>query len=98
MTVPIRLRPEVEGELAETAAWYQEQWCGLGLRFLDEVEAGLEVISEMPLLFAVVHRNIRRAPLRRFPFGIFYHVDDEGIVVVAVMHDRRDPRNWQART
>jgi plasmid stabilization system protein ParE len=96
--VEIRLRPEVEADLADAAAWYEDRWRGLGLRFLDEVELALAAISEMPLMFAVVHRETRRTLVRRFPFGIYYQVDDEGVVVIAVMHASRDPSNWKTRT
>ncbi len=41
--------------------------------------------------------DIRRTRLRRFPYSVFYVAMDEATVVIAVMHDRRDPRRWQAR-
>ncbi len=97
MTVEIRLRPEAEDDLTEAATWYESQRAGLGQQFLDEVLSALATIAEMPLTHAVLYRNTRRAWMRRFPFGIFYQVDSEGVIVIAVIHGSRHPRRWQGR-
>jgi plasmid stabilization system protein ParE len=97
VTVEIRLRPEVEDDLEDAAAWYESQRAGLGHRFLDEVLAALSGIADMPLGHAVIYRNTRRAWMRRFPFGIFYQVESDGVIVIAVIHGSRHPRRWQGR-
>jgi len=98
MTINLRLRPETEQDLADAAVWYEEQREGLGNQFLDEIISVFSVISEAPLMFPIVHRNIRRALIHRFPFGVYYRVESDEIVVVAVMHGSRDPRQWKSRT
>jgi plasmid stabilization system protein ParE len=97
MTVEVRLRPEAEQDLADAASWYAKQRTGLGQEFLDEALAAFSTISEMPFMYAVVHRATRRALMHRYPFGIFYEVDDAGVVVIAVMHGSRHPRRWKSR-
>lgn len=97
MTNKIYIRPEAERDLADAAAWYEIQRSGLGHRFLDEVNAIFLKISETPLIYPNVHRNTRRALIRRFPFGVYYQVQDSIIVVFAVMHGSRNPRNWKSR-
>ena len=74
MTINLRLRSESEQDLADAAVWYEEQREGLGHQFLDEVLSVFSVISETPLMFPIVHRNIRRALIHRFPFGVYYRV------------------------
>ncbi|MCA9422996.1 MAG: type II toxin-antitoxin system RelE/ParE family toxin [Nitrospira sp.] len=98
MTLEVRLRQEVEEDLADAAAWYEEQRQGLGHEFLDEILTMLWRIADTPLVYPSVHRNTRRAIIHRFPFGIYYRVEDTTIVVVAVMHGSRDPRRWKNRT
>ena len=98
MTLEVRLRPEAEQDLADAAAWYEEQRQGLGHEFLDEVLAMLSSIAETPLMLPHVHRNTRRAIIHRFPFGVYFRVEDATIVVVAVMHGSRNPRRWKNRT
>jgi len=45
-----------------------------------------------------VHEDIRRVMIRRFPFGIFYMIDGDHAVVIAVMHASRDPARWKERS
>ena len=98
MTFELRLRPEAELELTDAALWYEEQGLGLGHQFLDEALAAFSTITETPLMYPIVHRNTRRALIHRFPFGVYYRVETNTIVVVAVMHGSRNPRRWKSRT
>ena len=98
MTAIVRLREEADVDLAAAAGWYEQQRAGLGHEFLDEAVVALRLISRQPLLYPLVHRNTRRALMARFPFGIYYRIADEEIVVLAVMHGSRHPRRWQTRT
>jgi hypothetical protein len=45
----------------------------------------------------IKHADIRRVPVRRFPYCVFYRVEPDRIVVLAIFHGRRNPRIWQAR-
>jgi plasmid stabilization system protein ParE len=98
VTLEVRLRPEAEQDLADAAAWYEEQRQGLGHEFLDEVLTMLSSIAETPLMYPNVHRNTRRTIIHRFPFSVYFRVEDATIVVVAVMHGSRNPRRWKSRT
>ncbi|MEX2515392.1 MAG: type II toxin-antitoxin system RelE/ParE family toxin [Gammaproteobacteria bacterium] len=98
MTKEIRLREEAEVDLEEASVWYQQQRRRLGDEFLNEVVSLLRSIQQNPLAYPIVHRNTRRALTKRFPFGAFYRVESEYIVVVAIMHASRDPSKWKVRT
>lgn len=98
MSLPLRIRPEAAQDLEDTAAWHEEQNRGLGQEFLDEIRRSLQRIAEHPELYPSLHRNTRRALTLRFPFGVFYRVEVDFIVVVAVMHGSRDPQRWKQRT
>jgi len=39
----------------------------------------------------------RRAPLRRFPYAVFFALEGNLVIVTAVLHVRRDPAEWQRR-
>lgn len=97
MTLELRLRAEAELDLADAALWYEAQCPGLGHQLLDEVLTIFSSISEMPLSCQIVHRNTRRALVHRFPFCIYYRVEGNTIVVVAIMHGSRNPRRWKSR-
>jgi toxin ParE1/3/4 len=98
MNRPVVYRTEAEVDLQEAYQWYEEQRQGLGERFLLSIEAATAAIQRNPLMYPVVHRDVRRMLTRRFPFGIFYVIEDEQVTVVAVLHAHRDPKQWRGRT
>ena len=97
MTYEVRLREEADRDLAEAALWYELHGNGLGFQFLDEALRVLATIAEHPFIYPVVWRETRRALMNRFPFGIYFRSRGGMIVVVAIMHGSRHPRNWMGR-
>jgi plasmid stabilization system protein ParE len=93
----VYVRPEAEKDLKNAAEWYERRSDGLGDKFLDEVQIVFETLLEHPEIYPLVHRNTHRAVMNRFPFGIFYRIKEETIVVLTVMHGSRHPRRWQFR-
>jgi len=98
MSRQIVIHPEAELDLADAYEWYDEQRSGLGEELLLSIEVTLEAIRENPEQFPVVHKDVRRALIRRFPYGVFYLVEKEVVVVLAIFHARRDPKHWQSRS
>ena len=94
----IVVRPAAAADIDEAFLWYERRRPGLGEEFLVELQAALQDIAARPSLHAVIHRNTRRALLRRFPYGVFYRIYDDVVVIVACMHGQRDPRRWRSRT
>lgn len=94
MTVGLRIRPEAEADLREASGWYEGRRARLGDEFLLEAERCLPLIQENPRLFAELHRSVRRALLKRFPYGIFYVLEQETAIVLAVLHQARSPELW----
>jgi len=41
--------------------------------------------------------KVRRKILRQFPYSIFYVVDDDAVVIVAIAHHKRRPGYWKPR-
>ena len=93
----IIVRPEADADITGAFEWYESQISGLGLGFLEAVDACLREVRRHPRMYQVVHKNVRRAPLGRFPYGVFYLVGDSTVIVVACLHARRDPRHWRER-
>lgn len=54
-------------------------------------------IARAPRRFPVIRRNMRRALLRRFPYGVFFVEAVDAVQVVACLHARRDPHEWSER-
>ena len=78
-------------------AWYQSRAPGLDLAFYRAYVDVLAVISETPELFQKVRGEVRRVIFRRFPFGLFYLLDGDEVIVLACIHERRSPDLWPDR-
>ena len=90
-------RRYVERELERAASWYEERRHELRADFLEEVGTTLSRIQGNPRLYPLVHMDIHRAPVRRFPYGVFYTLIGDEIHVLAVVHDARHPSVWRLR-
>jgi toxin ParE1/3/4 len=97
MNRPLIVEPDAEDDLAKAKKWYDEQRLGLGDEFVLCVEEALDRIRRDPEAPAYIFKQVRRVPVKRFPYGIFYLVDADRISVIAVYHASRNPRGWQRR-
>ena len=91
------VRPDAEADITDAAVWYETQSNGLGSEFSRSVDACLADIGRAPRRFPVIRRNMRRALLRRFPYGLFFVEAEDVVKVVACLHVRRDPHEWNER-
>ena len=69
----------------------------MGDEFLDELDSILRRVITDPLQFPKIKNQIRRALLRRFPYSVYFGLTRETVELVAVLHQRRDPRTWERR-
>ena len=98
MKKPVIVRAEAEVDLAEAYNWYEQQVRDLGGEFLLCVDAVMASIERNPHLYPVVYKSIiRRALMRRFPYGVFFVDGERNVSVIAVAHAKRNPRVWQDR-
>jgi toxin ParE1/3/4 len=93
-----RIRPDAEADLNEAYGWYERQREGLGADFLLCFEESLQKVRRNPEVYPRIHQTVRRAWIRRFPYGLFYIVEEEVVVVLGVFHASRDPQCWQSRS
>ncbi len=98
MKFEILIRAEAEAELAESYLWYEAQSAGLGADFLLCVEAALHQVERNPEGFQLIYKNVRRALVKRFPYGVFYTSSKSTITVIAVFHASRNPMIWRGRS
>lgn len=93
----LNFHSEAKSEFDEAYLWYEDQREGLGTEFARCVNEVLETIQRNPEIYAPVENRIRRALVRRFPFGVFYKEVSSGIRVIAIFHSKRNPEHWQTR-
>jgi toxin ParE1/3/4 len=91
-----RLLPPAEEEMTEAALFYEAARSGLGV-FLDDIQHAIDTVRTHPELSESVASGFRRILVRRFPFSIIYAVEPEGVVILAIAHQRRSPEYWKGR-
>ena len=95
----IYITPVAETDVLEAALWYEFQRKGLEQEFFTSIEASVSLIIRNPLLFQVIDsKKIRRAVTRKFPYGIFFYLDNTEIVIIAVQHLSGSPNKWKRRS
>jgi hypothetical protein len=57
----------------------------------------IERTMAFPKAWPVIEEDIRRSLIRRFPYGILYSEEKEGIYIMAVMHLHTNPEYWKHR-
>jgi plasmid stabilization system protein ParE len=93
--VKARFLSTAERELQQAVEFYESAENGLGARFLDEVEAAVARITAQPEAWTPLSSRTRRCRTHRFPFGLFYQIKPEEILILSVMDLRRDPKGWE---
>ena len=84
-------------DLSEAEEWYSKEASALGARFVRSFEAQLERICRNPYKYPRVYLNLRRAVMPDFPYNVLFAAEDGWVTVVACVHQRRDPKDWQER-
>lgn len=93
----LELTSSAELDAAQAALTYEIEKLGLGSTFEEELDAVLARVAEGPQQFPVIDSDIRRALLKRFPFGVFFVVLPDKVSVIAVLHLHRHPDTWKQR-
>jgi plasmid stabilization system protein ParE len=94
---PYIFRPAAASDIRRARLWYERQRRGLGDEFLAEVRVAMDAALTMPEAYPILHRQTRRAMVRRFPYGLFYRLVDTVVVFVACMDTRRSSEGWKRR-
>jgi len=72
--------------------WYEKQRTGLGFDFLDCVEVTVKLIMENPKMYGILYTSFRRCLIRRYPFSVFYTIEQDQIIVHSIFDNRQDPK------
>jgi plasmid stabilization system protein ParE len=97
VTHAVRLRPEAVGDVDRALAYYAEIRFELLAELQAEFDEYFAVIGERPLSFQVHGGAVRRVFMRKFPYGIFFIVDEVEVIVLAVFHFADDPEKLESR-
>lgn len=91
------IRRQAQADILEARSWYDRDSHAVGDRFLHTLNARLTALLATPNLWPDLGKGVRRAPVKDFPYSVYYTVDRYRLTVVAVAHHRRDPLVWRRR-
>ena len=97
MTYSLVIRAEAELDIQQAYQYYEKRDLGLGSEFVRAIDASLSKIGRNPMAYPKAYKQVRRALIRRFPYGIFYVVEDKRVVVIACFHAKRNPQSLSDR-
>ena len=90
LSFKVQVRRAAELDIAEAQVWYDTQRAGLGADFHSEISEVFSVLTENPLIYPALYRDVRRAIVHRFPYLIWYRVLGEEVTVLASTHVRQN--------
>ncbi|MBF0507000.1 MAG: type II toxin-antitoxin system RelE/ParE family toxin [Nitrospirae bacterium] len=91
MTYTLQFLSEIEEDAISGYMWYEAKSTGLGEDFLRMFYASANEIAWNPLLHPKVYQDFRRRLLRRFPYAIYFTVEDDRIIIFGLFHCARNP-------
>lgn len=87
----VHITRSAESDLLNGFAFYERQQAGIGAYFLDSLCADIDAL----VLYGGIHAKplgrLHRSIAKRFPFAIYYDLQDDVVTVVAVLDCRQDP-------
>jgi len=92
MTYAVKILTPADAEAVDIALWYDAQVAGLGLQFMEEVNAAAQRLASNPEMHRIRFADVRRAPMQRFKFyGLYYLIRGPEVWVISIFHGRRHP-------
>jgi plasmid stabilization system protein ParE len=96
--VKARFEPAARAEFLHSVRWYADEAGGpVARRFEEEVRHVIQRLLENPMLGAAASHGLRRHPMHRYPYTIYYRVEPEIVRIIAIAHQSRRPDYWTGR-
>lgn len=99
MSWNVRFTALADDDVSAAHAGYASTRADLGDEFLADVEKVIDKLAQFPEAGPLVHHELRRALLSRFPYSLYYRLVPilTTIEVRACVHQKRHPRTWRRR-
>jgi toxin ParE1/3/4 len=91
--------PAAKADIKSSSTWYEAQQQGLGRKFLLLIRETIHFITNNPYAFQVRFDEVRTAVVKKFPFLIYYLIDNnyQTVIIIAIFHTSRDPKDLNIR-
>lgn len=93
----IELLDEAERDFDNSYAYYLEDSPIVANAFFQRINFSFESIRKIPYSFPEVYKNIRKFTVKKFPFVIYFQIEEYTVKVIAIFHTSRNPEIWKER-
>lgn len=93
----VNIQPAAVTDVEEAALWYEAQEPGLGIEFILALDASIDLAVAAPHHYEDFYLGIRRVLLKRFPYSVYFVVENRTVDIIAVLHQHQSPVTWQLR-
>jgi hypothetical protein len=97
MARTLRYHPLFDCDVREAAGWYDRRSSGLGDVFVQTVSKCVKEIIANPKRFAIGPTGCPYLRLKRFPYIVLFDVNDDELIMLAVLHTARSMEKWRER-
>lgn len=87
----IRILAAARRDLLAGFRFYESQATGVGRYFLDTLYSDIESLQINAGVHAVYFERYHRLLSRRFPWSVYYRIEEDEVRVYAVLDSRRNP-------
>jgi plasmid stabilization system protein ParE len=95
----IEIDEAAEKDLDEIIAYYESEKEVLGIEFLLKFYDTVSILKNYPEAFPLAYSRFRKITMKRFPYNIFYFVEDDTqkVIVFAILHNKRGKSYLETR-
>ena len=84
---------EAAQDFKEAKLWYKRTKVnGMPKRFSNAVKTTIINLQKYPTAYAVRYKNVRIAHTEKFPYAIHFFIDNDLIIITAIIYSGRDPK------
>lgn len=93
----VQILPDAEREFREAFLWYFERSPIAADAFRSHVMEAIDGLADRADLWPANEDGFRFHVLDRFPYTVWYELDENTATVIAIAHQHRRPAYWKSR-
>lgn len=93
----ISVLPEAEAEMRDAYLWYFERNVLIADGFGSELSDAIDGLEDTAADWPKDEEGVHFYHLKHFPYTLWYDMEGDEVTVLAVAHQRREPRYWHRR-
>lgn len=98
MIYTIKLLPQARMDIEEATQDYNLRKLNLGNELFITIAEAIDSLKQNPFLFQKRYRDLRQIHTTKFNFAVHYFIEEKQVIVIAVLHNSRNPQIWKNRT